>query len=536
MMHPDDNHERISFINQSRNSHRNSNKSQQTSTYDQTPALRGFFFKCCILIFGLVLLISNARNTNFHSKSVMNEENEPDVDTTEKSYNAIEKSVNDSFSTNEYDDSEDQEDGEDNNESNVNADEDLKKDDGNQTDSVLFISEDDDDKMNNEMKNDDDILDDDDDSVDDDNEGNKGVNDDDKGEEDGSEDDNDGNYEFNVDIDNNNSGENTTESKIVIPSQNEEESGESGMKYAWLMSFPNSGTSYTLKIVRSVSNLNTATNYRKKILEEKEAEEYLKAMDDTNENHPLIPFISNDNKLKPPASGFILTKTHCGGRCSSCAPNEYLESTEVFLKNCLKMGFNVENKDNEIDRYNPTYDPALIERAVHLFRNPFDNAISRFHCHRKKRDDQYKLDFPKDSIGFHSYCKLLDEMWVAEETELDEISAGKDGLVVETNKVPCHGEFHRYIAWHENVLRIVTQELAIPTHVMHYEDYEIDYENTIEKLMNFLELPKGENRSPFYMSDYSDHFSKEEKDAAILMMKNQASDELWKIISTRYGY
>ena len=80
---------------------------------------------------------------------------------------------------------------------------------------------------------------------------------------------------------------------------------KSSSEIAWLLSFPNSGTSFTTALVRNVTKKATATNYfsntrygmNKPIIE-------------SEENGPFYAPVPN----RPlPDSGFILTKTHCGG-------------------------------------------------------------------------------------------------------------------------------------------------------------------------------------------------------------------------------
>lgn len=52
-----------------------------------------------------------------------------------------------------------------------------------------------------------------------------------------------------------------TASSIVSPNIVGEDSSDAGLGVAWLMSFPNSGTSYTIHLIRETSNTTTATNY-----------------------------------------------------------------------------------------------------------------------------------------------------------------------------------------------------------------------------------------------------------------------------------
>ena len=68
---------------------------------------------------------------------------------------------------------------------------------------------------------------------------------------------------------------------------------------AWLLSFPNSGTSFTTALVRELTQTNTATNYQ-----------------ESNHPTPVLPDVEVSpmilrRNLPMPEKGYILTKTHC---------------------------------------------------------------------------------------------------------------------------------------------------------------------------------------------------------------------------------
>ena len=71
---------------------------------------------------------------------------------------------------------------------------------------------------------------------------------------------------------------------------------------AWLMSFPNSGTSYTSYLVRTVTGQLTASNYRSEQA----------GADAVFEDRPAGPFWTGVGNFDSPTSGYLLTKTHCG--------------------------------------------------------------------------------------------------------------------------------------------------------------------------------------------------------------------------------
>jgi hypothetical protein len=90
------------------------------------------------------------------------------------------------------------------------------------------------------------------------------------------------------------------------------------LQIAWLMSFPNSGTSYTSKLIRHVSLTRTASNYGN---EERAAVGLSQAVFD---DQPTGPFWQ-DMHIHPEYTlpqNYALTKTHCGGRCEMCGPKQ----------------------------------------------------------------------------------------------------------------------------------------------------------------------------------------------------------------------
>lgn len=116
-----------------------------------------------------------------------------------------------------------------------------------------------------------------------------------------------------------------TEVKSVISAENQptilsNNTSKDPPGLAWLASYPNSGTSYTLEIIRKVSDLATATNYGK------ESTDYL--LEKSVPFHPSFvngPFKTNDRYREAPEK-FVLTKTHCGSRCLRCGPSKYKHS------------------------------------------------------------------------------------------------------------------------------------------------------------------------------------------------------------------
>ena len=135
----------------------------------------------------------------------------------------------------------------------------------------------------------------------------------------------------------------------------------------WLMSFPNSGTSFTTKLVRHVSHLSTASNYG------------VENLNDRYCSVPVYPNTTHGPFWIDPKQGFdyqhptnyILTKTHCGSRCEVCPPSQWIENTHSFKVACLSGSGVFETHQTPL---HVRYDETLVKKAVHLIRNPFDNG------------------------------------------------------------------------------------------------------------------------------------------------------------------
>ena len=155
---------------------------------------------------------------------------------------------------------------------------------------------------------------------------------------------------------------------------------------AWIMSFPNSGTSFTSALVRELTETSTGTNY-----------------DEAKHPTPIFPdeYQYGPFRLRQhlplPDKGYILTKTHCT-RCRGLQKS-INKTTDEFMEGCQTV-----KKDNKCHGY----DPKIVKRAVHLFRNPFDNVVGRFHLEWKSKNKvgntKYVKKYPYSKEGFKKWC------------------------------------------------------------------------------------------------------------------------------------
>ena len=303
------------------------------------------------------------------------------------------------------------------------------------------------------------------------------------------------------------------------------------LKLAMLISFPNSGTSFTLATVRSASNSKVAGTA---------------CLDNTDAFDPVyrskprrgphyIPNETHQHHLARPRK-YILTKTHCAGydNAPMTSPVSYLVPRQNFIKECHKT-CSPERSEVEPDgvAWNKFYfNESLVGSFVHLLRDPFDNIVSRWHCHLNGIETKYPEEiskYSKTAEGFQKFCADRDAYYL-----LNEAPYLARELVESGEGVPCRTDFLRYVQWHNHAFAM-TGKLRKPVHILHYQDFRDDYNGTMSKLLDFLELPFASDGESFRWSDYSDYYTAEQRRVIKRFVKHLASSETLNAL-TRYGF
>lgn len=178
-----------------------------------------------------------------------------------------------------------------------------------------------------------------------------------------------------------------------------------------------------------------------------------------------------------------------------------------------------------------TYSPDLVRKAVHVFRNPMDNVVSRFHHERTKKENinsTWTNRYPDDSEGFRRWCTHLNANLT--KTMSSSIPWVDSSLKEAMKDVPCVTEIYRYIQWH-NLAFTTISDLQVPSFVLYYEDYSSRFEEVTEELTNFLSLEQV-GQSPKFIDNkkYGDYYTSTDKQAIAKFIKEFATKPTWQIV------
>ena len=308
---------------------------------------------------------------------------------------------------------------------------------------------------------------------------------------------------------------------------------------AWLMSFPNSGTTYTEKLVQAVTDATVATNYGHEFVNAKNEEERLT---------DSLPVFSGKLKMNGPFrlsakalpdGGYLLTKTHCGGYCfSDCPPNWYIYTPDMFLGECLKGArYSTENGGNGNEQIWVKYNQEIVKRAVHLFRDPYDNVISRFnHEHKtnkRQKNSEWLEHYPRNEVGFKKWCSDASNRVTPSDTYHSEMTTFDEKFLDVVDRVPCFAEFIKYTQWHNNAFA-VARILGLDTLVVYYEDYRDNFDKTLDELLKFVELPKKGEPPKFGMASYDNYFTNDERKRIQNFIEYLSTPRTWEALSEKY--
>jgi hypothetical protein len=189
-----------------------------------------------------------------------------------------------------------------------------------------------------------------------------------------------------------------------------------------------------------------------------------------------------------------------------------------FEQGCLRVDF--PNQTSSSLRY----DESVPIRAVHLYRNPFDNLVARMHLaiHRRERQGKNVSSFENSRDGWREWCIYLDEKYHAEEPQYFSTE-----VLASFRDLPCHADWYRYVQWHNHAHELAKRR-QLPVLDLFYEDYTLAYESTVHKLMEFLQIAPRKPPLDFFVGkSYEVFFDQEHARIAARFVREFSSPEVW---------
>jgi hypothetical protein len=249
-------------------------------------------------------------------------------------------------------------------------------------------------------------------------------------------------------------------------------------RIVWLLSFPNSGTTYTLRYIQGRTQTTTATNYGAS-----EQVGYNTSIP-VDPNVPEGPFFRHPHWPIPKHS--VLTKTHCEAHRVRVPLDE-------FVTACRKGQASLYNGSHV---YVQTTRYPLPAAAVHLIRHPVDNIVARMHYHQKqlavaaKESETQDPSTPTSTTttttqeDWNAYCDYVDNstMHHSRKTLMKDADFWNRYL----RSVPCALEFYRYFQWHGHVHAMTSSLSPFHTLVVYYENYTSRHDGAVRELLEFL--------------------------------------------------
>ncbi len=131
--------------------------------------------------------------------------------------------------------------------------------------------------------------------------------------------------------------------------------------------------------------------------------------------------------------------------------------------------------------------------------------------------------YPRSKEGFRAFCKDLGYRFYKEEKA---VRFYRD-LFHDVKNIPCHADFFRYIQCH-NLAFTTTWGFGLPTMILHYENYTNNFNQTKNKLLDFLHQD-GIHEPPHFETGktYREYFTQEEIQAVSAMFSKLALDKTW---------
>lgn len=303
---------------------------------------------------------------------------------------------------------------------------------------------------------------------------------------------------------------------------------QNGPKIAWIMSYPESGVTYLLKLVHDISGRATATNYGTHKMDANG--KISKVLDNSTPVFTDGSPSPHYNIGLPAPDSYALTRTHSYGSCFDCPPWKYLGATANLRHMKINTyGSRVKNGVTQTFKYGI----ASVEKLVVLYRDPLDHIVARFYQKHDSEtisgNSQFGEAFPLTPEGFHDWCAFQDSPnhpYHIKENNWYEVG----GYLAATEGVPCRAEFVKLFHFYDYV-RKVGVKYNLGMFEIGLQEVAADMEGAMGSLLDFVEYPivnsppqnlLGEGKGLFH-----NHYTEEQKAAVAKLGKQLSSPRVW---------
>eukprot|EP00979_Chaetoceros_neogracilis_P001488 scaffold253_cov267-Chaetoceros_neogracile.AAC.21 len=315
------------------------------------------------------------------------------------------------------------------------------------------------------------------------------------------------------------------------------------LKIAYLLTYPMSGSTYTMLLVSKITNATLATNYAFNSHADKKDKKHTSSLN--NQEQARVPgspiwYTTYGSTTKP--TNNLLTLSHCAGHCMyPCHPENYVQTEVSFEETCRSIIDESDVMMGDDGGYEIYVTPKTdISKIIHLIRDPFSNIVSRYHeylLEDNSKREASKLSPNKE--GFKDWCLEMDAN--VKLSELDREATFINYEVKELMKdVPCRSEFYKYVSWHNHVMNMAQNE-HYPIMQVYYEDYasKSKEQQLAMKMAGFLEEPivNTSNLTPSTMvlRSYRDYYTDEERLSAEKLVKSMALMTTWDVLERYFN-
>jgi len=328
-------------------------------------------------------------------------------------------------------------------------------------------------------------------------------------------------------------------------------------KITYLLTFPMSGTTYTILLVSRTTNTTVATNYAVNAYTDKDgnhvpvypppaAEAAIATTTKTaaskevggERDIPGSPFWYSTYEYSTKPTHNVLTLSHCAGHCMHpCTPDNYIQTDASFEEACRT----IINHDADGNYFTSVTPKADISKVIHLIRDPFSNIVSRFHAYLHEEGAKAKHELlsnlhPNSPEGFKAWCREIDNDANLKELELKSSFIPLEiKELIEQGGIPCHSEFYKYVSWHNHVEEMAWNE-DYPILEVYYEDYKTKTQElqSAIAMAEFLEEPIVDinNLLPTFLvvRIYRDYYTEEERMRVEKFTKALALRKTWGLL------